>query len=388
MRIKLHDGGWMGSFADANGIFNYLRFDVEDGPVEYLQFKLDHFFFRSVNPNGNDKPEEWTERLTAYALSRLAGLDTDEVSQLASPSQKYPTIEFLLDESDAQEVSQLPAPKSCRYQGENSGDLYCLVGKAPGQEPPVPTTRGICSTCDLPDERWACDHLHHAVVGIPDEHPVILRAMCDRGRSEVQSGAIKCRPGGHSCWERTVAPAKVIASEAAPLALHESLDYLDAVWKGAFGSHLLQLRGASVVGKLATPCQSRSDLEVKLSALADTMSSFSIQDDDLAPQHRGDANYGPGRTIARLDSALTRWASTKAAEEETVRLAHEGVLTLQRVMALRRGFQHTGGGASGKLPVAFAALGLSVPPPAPDVTWSRVRERVLSAFDAIRRLLR
>jgi hypothetical protein len=388
MRIKLHDGGWAGPFANEKGIFRYLRFDVLDAPAEYLHFKLDHSFFRAIDPKGNEKAEEWTERLTALALARLSGVETDAIPSLLASDQKYPTIEFTLDEANAGGVAELPKPKACRYQAAGAGDLYCSIAKAPNGIPPIPTTKALCLGCGLPDSRWACDHLHHAVVGFTGGPPVILKAMCDLGRAEVEAGAHRCRPGGHSCWERTVDLAEGAEQEVAPLALHESIDYLDAMWKGTFGVHLLRLRGAGVLGKLATPCVSQSDFESKLSALADTINSFDVRDEDLEPNHRGDHNYGPGRTLARLRSALAHRASSGAVDEEGLRLGLEGIQVLQKAMALRTAFQHTGGGAAGKLPMVFAAFGLPIPPPAPPASWNRVRGRVLRALDSIRQVLR
>lgn len=232
-------------------------------------------------------------------------------------------------------------------------------------------------------------HLHHALLAfVPGSMPDIMEAHCDIGRTEIDQDARKCRPGGHACWVKEVEDAVSEPSAASPLALHESFDYLDALWKNVLKTHLLRLRGAAVPGKLAMPCGSAADFEAKLSALADIINSLDIADGDLALAHRDDQNYGKGRTLARLESALVHRLGAGAVDGEAVRKVKEGVRVLRNAMDLRRGYQHTGSGAAGKLPVAFGAFGLPYPPHSPTMAWERIQSEVLRALEVLREVLR
>ena len=66
----------------------------------------------------------------------------------------------------------------------------------------------------------------------------------------------------------------------------------------------------------------------------------------------------------------------------------EGVRILRSTMVLRRGYQHTGSGAAGKLPAAFGAFGLSYPPQSPTMAWARIQSEVLRALEMLREVLR
>ncbi len=57
-------------------------------------------------------------------------------------------------------------------------------------------------------------------------------------------------------------------------------------------------------------------------------------------------------------------------------------------MDLRRGYQHTGSGAAGKLPAAFGAFGLPYPPQSPTTAWARIQSEVLRALEMLREVLR
>lgn len=391
MRLSCFDGGWHGPSIQGNGVFHYLLFKVDDATGGQLQIQVDDGVFWRVNPGDpHPKPETFTERFTLLALGRLGALGRERVDELLAENASHPTYAISIDERDADEVRRLPGERECRYQSTEKGDLYCSVGASSvSKERPMPTTRHLCGSCSLPDGRVACSHLHHAVVGlVPGERPSILRAYCDIGRDEVSQDAGKCRPGGHACWAKEVEFAASEPSAASPLALHESFDYFDALWKNVMKTHLLRLRGAAGPGKLATQCGSAADLEVKLSALADIINSFDITDADLVPAHRENENYAKGRTLARLESALVNRLGGGAMEGEAIPQVKEGVRVLRSAMDLRRGYQHTGSGAAGKLPAAFAAFGLPYPPTAPSAAWARIQAEVLRALEMLREVLR
>lgn len=386
MRLSLKERDWGQPSLQGNGVFYYLWFDVEDATGEDLLVRVDDGVFLRVNPaEPRPKVESFTERMTLLAVNRLVALGREHVDDLLDEGYRYPTYTINLDEQDADEIRLLPGAKECRYQGVRTGDLYCSVAH---KNPPAATTRHLCSTCTLPDSRLACAHLHHALVAFnPLAAPAVVRAQCDIGRTEVGDASM-CRPGEHACWVKEVEFAAPEQRTASPLALHESFDYLDALWTNVMKTHLLRLRGTAVVGKLATPCSSATDLESKLSALADIINSFDIADGDLAPAHRTDVNYGKGRTLARLESALVHKLGADTVEDGAVTQVKEGVRVLRSAMALRTGYQHTGGGAAGKLPAAFGAFRVPYPPPSPGLAWARIQSEVLRALEVLREVLR
>lgn len=386
MRLSLREREWGKPGFEGNSLFYYLWFDVEDATGEHLVVRVgDGVFWRVDLADPRPKVETFTERLTVLAVNRLLALGRERVDDLLDEGYKYPTYVINLDEQDVDEIRRLPGAKECRYQDPRNGDLYCSVAH---KNPPAATTRYLCRACTLPDSRLGCAHLHHALVAFnPPVAPAVVRSQCDIGRDEV-ADASKCRPGGHACWVKEVEFKASEPTTASPLALHESFDYLDALWRNVLNKHLLRLRGAAVPGKLATPCASAADLESKLSALADVMNSFDIPDGDLAPVHSADENYGKGRTLARMESALLNRVGAEAADETAVRQVKDGVRVLRSAMDLRRGYQHTGSGAAGRLPAAFGAFGVPYPPPSPAMAWARIQSEVLRALEMLREVLR
>lgn len=386
MRLSLRERAWGKPGVEGNSLVYYLWFDVEGATGEDLVVRIPSgVFWRVDRVEPRPKVETFTERLTLLAVSRLVGLGRERVDDLLDEGYSHPTYVIDLGEAEVEEVKRLPGAKECRYQETRSGDLYCSVAD---KSPPAATTRYLCSSCTLPDARLACTHLHHALVTFhPPAPPAVAKSRCDIGRNEV-ADASRCRPGGHDCWVKEVELAVSEPRTASPLALHESFDYLDALWKNVLKTHLLRLRGAAVLGKLATPCESASDLESKLSAVADVMNSFDIADADLSPAHRGHKDYVKGRTLARLESALLNRLGDDAEVGDAVRQVKEGVRVLRSAMALRTGHQHTGGGAAGKLPGAFSALGIPYPATSPGMAWARIQSEVLRALEMLREVLR
>lgn len=386
MRLSLREREWGKPGFEGNSLFYYLWFDVEGATGEHLLLRMGDDVFWRVNPvEPRPNVEFFTERLTLLAVNRLGALGRERVDDLLDESYRHPTYVINLDDQDADEIRRLPGAKDCRYQAARTGDLYCSVAH---KDPPAATTRHLCSNCTLPDSRLACAHIHHALVAFsPHAAPAVVRARCDIGRNEV-SDASKCRVGGYACWVKEVEFTASEPRTASPLALHESFDYLDALWKNVLKTRLLRLRGAAVVGKLATPCASAADLEMKLSALADIINSFDIADGDLAPAHRADVNYGKGRTLARLESALLHRLGAEGDEDGPAQQVRGGVRVLRSAMALRQGYQHTGGGAAGKLPAAFGAFEVLYPPPSPGMAWARIQSEVLRALEKLREVLR
>jgi hypothetical protein len=384
MNLSLVERDWGKPTFQGNSLVYYLWFKVEGAAGESLVLRIDDVFWRFGEGGSHPDVTMFTERLTMLAVNRLVALGSEHVDDLLDEGYRHPTYVIDVGEQDVDEIRSLPGRKVCRYQSSKAGDLFCAVAKGE----PGTTTRYLCGGCEWPDSRVACSHLHHGLVGFAgNDMPGIVAARCDIGRTEVMNAG-KCRPGGYACWVKEVAFTEAEPTTASPLALHESFDYLEAVWKNVFRKHLIQLRGAAVVGKLATPCVSSADLEAKLSALADVIKSFSIEDDDLVPGHRAHKDFAKDRTLARLHSALLNRLGAGAEEEGAASQVQEAVRVLRSAVTLRTGYQHTGGGAAGKLPGAFGAFGIPYPPPSPALAWARIQSAVLRALEKLREVLR
>ena len=331
--------------------------------------------------------------LHVAVLRRLAALGPERVDELLRADTVRPAYVIEFQESDLGDLRVVSCEKECKYQQPKDGDLFCSVGFDPTKfVPPVSdlgaTTRFMCNLCSLPDARVVCSHLHHAtVLMLPDGVPQAKSARCDIGNAQAQQEPAKCRPGGHECWTRIVEFPRRASPVGSPLALHESFDYFDALWNNVFKAHVLRMRSAAVLGKMATPCASQADFEVKLSALADIINLLEVRDDDLSPEHRESENHKKGRTLARVESALARGATDAGMEAGVLERVKAAVTVLRNAMDLRRGYQHTGD-ASGKLPQAFSRFGLAFPPSSGEVAWQRVQEGVLGALAELRDMLR
>lgn len=372
-----------------NGLVYYIGLGVEDGAASGLFVRVEDRVHAKLEPAPPEAARTLTERFMLVLLDRLAQLGGDGVAGLLETANGRLRYYLDLALGDGDEPRRLSAVKRCHYQYEQRGDLFCAAAVGPR----IPSgaaiiTRHRCLTCSMPDARIACVHLHHARVGHFEQAPPSLDgAQCDIGRGEVAQPD-KCRPGGHECCACAVPFAKEPQVETSPLALHEQLDFLDSVWRNVFREHLLHVRATTIAGKLATPCESQQDFEVKLSALADLLNSFEVPDALLADADKTSKDYEKGRTLARVTSALRRRFADEedgAGMEEAAK-RHIGVL--RDAMGLRRGYQHTGSNAAGRLPEMFGHFGLSYPPAAPTEAWARVRSRVVMTLAALRDLVR
>ena len=253
MNLSLYDDGWKEAFLGNAGVGHFLMFTVEHGSAKFLQLRIDDDLARKVAPR-QPRPamKELTEQVVRFVLKRLAALGPDRVDELLTAVGRYPTYVIIIQDSDLGDLRTERDEKQCRYQALRGGDLFCSVAISPARTPqpvsePGATTRFMCSGCTLPDVRVACSRLHHpTVLVLPDGAPQVTAARCDIGKDEARQEPAKCRPGGHACWSRTVEFLPRPTAVVSPLALHESFDYFDAVWKNVFQVHVLRPRAAAV----------------------------------------------------------------------------------------------------------------------------------------------
>ena len=323
------------------------------------------------------------------AVTPWAGID--EVKQLSVDGASLPRLAAMLD------------TKSCSYQLKEGRDLYCA---APDSEEetigPVHlryksqkdeladvggrrlavTSPFLCGTCGLPDDDYLCSHLIHPRTKRSNSRPArdLISAHCALGKPDKRTD---CRAGGNGCWERLFeAPPAAVAEPASPLAIHESLDYLGAVWLNAFGVKMFRATNMAGLGKLSHPCRTASDFDSHLVALGEVLKSIEVDDSLLDPQK---SKRPPNESLNRLESAaeyklMSMPPAPPDSAADVIDRLRKGTALLRAVTDLRNSLAH----ATSKIPSALATLGLPFPMPAWPECWDQVRAKAVEALGVIR----
>ncbi len=287
--------------------------------------------------------------------------------------------------------------KSCDYQQPFGRDLMCTAASSKDQTASqtwngrliAPTSRAICRECALPESDVLCSNLLHPTVtgdlrasGLTMRR--ILSVMCDLGRSEAIDDVSLCQAGGHACWQRHILAEPAVAEPVSPLSLPEQLDVLDAYWRLSFGKsyRLLDLTTATGTASLALPCGSRAEFESRLSALADIIDKFGIDDALLPPMTEEDKAEKTKGSLDRLHIALQHKLPVRHHAS-----TGKAVQSLRRVRQARNIMQHgvtTDGGLTAKL----RQIGIHDAPPNWESAWDTIRAQTADALSAIRNELR
>lgn len=293
----------------------------------------------------------------------------------------------------ADDLDELLAPdttdKECSYRQAEGRDLYCtaadktdesVVGSI-GHRMAAPTSRPICNNCAVPDGRTLCSNLSHprvsAVATFGAYERLLGQAWCNAGRSEVENPS-GCRAGGHACWIRIIEEEPPTAPPAtSPLTLPEALDFLDAMWRLAFGKSRRLVRPSTFADPagLAGMAESADQFEVRIGDLADALDRITVAD-DLLPE--GDSR--PSGSLNRLAAVLS---SREMIDFDAVDSA---VATLQSVRGLRHTHAHSG--AAGDRPRILRDLGLSDFGSDWHALWDGLRARTVEALLALRSQVR
>ena len=287
--------------------------------------------------------------------------------------------------------------KNCHYQQPFGRDLMCTATSSSDQTASqtwngrlvAPTSRAICRECALPESDVLCSNLLHPtvkgdVMADGRTRRRLLSVVCDLGREEAVSDVSGCRAGGHACWERHVAAEPAVAGPVSPLGLPEQFDVLDAYWRLNFGRslRLLDLTTATGTASLALPCGSRAEFESRLSALADILDKFRVDDALLPPMTEEDKAEKIKGSLDGLQIALQHKLPVRhhASIDKAVR-------NLRRVRQARNIMQHgvtTDGGLTAKL----RQIGIHDAPPNWEGAWNAIRAQTADALGAIRNELR
>ena len=181
----------------------------------------------------------------------------------------------------------------------------------------------------------------------------------------------------------TRAGSRIIEEEApaatSPLTLPEALDFLDAMWRLAFGKNRRQVRPSTFADPagLVGTAESVDQFEVGIGDLGDTLDRFSVADDLLPEEESLTPVSG---SLNRLPAVLR---SREATDSDTVDRA---VATLQSVRGLRH--SHARNGAAGDRPRILGDLGLSEFASDWQALWDGVRTRTVVALLVLRTQVR
>lgn len=324
--------------------------------------------------------------LLRFAVRRIErGLAAEEIPP--GPTTEIQT--FTVEEDDLPELAELLAEKTCDYQLRQGRDLLCsaaslrdeTVTATEGHRRLAPTSRPICSRCNLPDTDVICASLAHpAITGARTKDSwsrQVVVALCDKGQPEIAQPA-GCRPGGHACWERIVEPVEAATEPLlSPLSLPEQLDFLDAVWRVAFQQPLLKLESTAHAAGLALGCSSRDELTARLSDLADVLNGLRVPNELL-----GSGGAGVRGSLTRIERALE---ATRLDQDGKDRVA-TAMASLRSVVRIRVGLQHAD--ATHELHEHFDKLKIAYPSTDWRRTWHQVRARTIDALVLVRNEVR
>ena len=315
--------------------------------------------------------------LAFHALPRLeAGLRNGSFSEeMESHTQLVEMVR------DAAEVSRLRLlagdDKRCRYLQELGGDEVCRAGwdGTRGVKAALPTTPHICRLCNVPDQRIVCSALHHLTTLKPAGLIRAHRALCGAGREQFRPE--ECQPGENTCWQRRgdeTVPSETIRSP--PLALHESFDYLDVVWRNVFGQPLLKLNALEVGGLLATPCSGKDDFHKKVNCIVDTFDAFQVP-------------VASGGSLEKMAVHLKAWGEAEGLTPDDLMPVQQAIVVLKKVARLRAGMLHSSSEpARQSFEDAQVTLGVSLPAVSYADAWDHLVARVTEMLSIVRQFVR
>lgn len=144
-----------------------------------------------------------------------------------------------------------------------------------------------------------------------------------------------------------------------PLALPESLGYLDAIWQLRFSTPLVKLPSPDRTARLAVDVGSVEEFQAAMSALAEVIDGFAVQ--------------SPGKLGEHLKEQL--------ADPHADRIDHAADV-LRAIKVIRNGVQHTD--ATQRAIKRLSELGIQYPITDWPSAWNQIRAHAKQAFDAIR----
>lgn len=352
---------------------------------------IGHVILTQLQQLGRADPDAMIKKaMLRYGIQRFEPMVRELLVSGSASGIESPT--WILGREDKSILLELATTKTCEYQSRSRRDSFCTIPAAhdgtaiaviDGRSA-APTSRSVCNECDLPDTNYICSHLRHpATKGINTINSYsreVSQALCDLGRAEVSNYA-KCHLGGHSCAQRLLElETGPTTPQLSALGVPESFDVLDAHWRLAFGKtrRLITLSTVTGPSTLSLGCNTRTEFESRLSALADLIDRLSVDDDLLPAELADDQKTG---SLNRLEASLKH----KLPAERYASIGR-AIQTLRRIRQARNAAQH--GMAEGSLTERLATLGIIDAPPNWAGAWDAIRSATVDAVTVIRQELR
>ena len=380
-----------GAYLRAQGLlpFRLIAMADSDSPslsyafgVNYQLVSLEYEFLRK-EPEGNSLEQ---------AAIRWAISQVEESIRFGRmpPAGTKETQKFALREAELEVLKRMALAKKCEYQRSSGRDLYCAAAGSTddtavgsdGLRRLAPTSGAICAECDMRDADFVCSHLAHPqVIGVetmnePTQRQ-LMRAYCEMGRPEIGQPS-GCHAGGHPCWRRIIEPrpASPPAVPFSPRDLPVALDFLDAIWKQAFGRSLIRLRSVEKTAALSLPCATEEELRSRLGDLNELLKLMDVPEEILPEEKRGQIDKQ--QTFNRM-ACLDAKIQDDAEGEST----SEAMLDLRALNVVRNKLTHGGS----ELADALERLGLEYPIKDYGQAWDQIRLETAAALTTIRSAL-
>jgi len=254
-----------------------------------------------------------------WALGRLE--DQIRLGRLLDVQTKQ-TQKIILDQAGLEFLKRMVLVKTCDYQLRDGRQLYCSAAHpkdstrvgSRGLRLLAPTSAPICKACNLPDTDFLCSNFSHPRVtgseSIGFSSRQVVGAYCEAGHHEEVKNAARCRAGGYPCWTRVVEPQLRLAPAVpySPRDLPVALDFLDAVWKQAFGQQLLRFRSVEKIAALSWSCATADEFKSRLADLSELFKSMEVSDALLSVQ------VDKAQTFNRMLGALAGCGKTSVSQ--------------------------------------------------------------------------
>jgi hypothetical protein len=364
--------------------------DVEHPSFRYT-FGVQH---ATVSPEFEHLRKQLGEAFD-HAVIRWAVAQVEELARLGRISRVEPhmvrSTEMLkLTKSDLELLRSMASLKTCEYQKQVGRELFCSAASASdktavgtaGLRKLARTSRPICRDCNLPDTDSICSRLTHprvvgvegmGIMGVDQRH--LVGAYCEIGRQEIKNDPTACRAGGHSCWARVLGPPSELtpAVPYSPRELPVALDFLDAVWKQAFGRPLLRLRSVEKTAALSLPCSTADEFKSRTGDLNELFKLMEVADELL------EKPVGKQQTLIRIRTCL----EAKIKDATNLENVYAAIEVLKDINTVRNKITH--GGA--ELIEALKRLGVGYPIADHGNAWDIVRSKAADALSLIRSAL-
>ena len=190
-----------------------------------------------------------------------------------------------------------------------------------------------------------------------------------------------CRPGGNSCWERSVQiDIKTPSVSYSPRELPTALDFLNFLWEKCFNEPLFKKANFQKPASLSLGCQTKDEFLARVGDLNELLRAMDVPDGLLPQANR----IGGAKPIPKTEklNRLSACLKLKLGNEELERVS-PAIDILKALIVIRNKMTHGGG----ELIAALSKIRIGYPIADYAAAWDMVRGRVAEALTMIRESL-